>query len=416
VVVGAGPAGRCCALALARENVKTALVAPLDAAGGSPRDMRTAALFAGSVEFLRNLRVWDGCTAASAPILGIRVVDDLGGLLRSPEICFTAGDIGRATLGYNVPQQALVSAISTADEPNLTVFSGCSVVSAVPAEDSVLLTLSDGSQVVAQLAVAADGRRSIVRSAAGIEVDIWQYPQVAIACSFEHDRPHGGFSTELHRPTGPCTTVPLSGNASSLVWVESPAEAERLKGLGPSEFAAALERVLKGLLGGIRSVGPLGAFPLSALRAKPLALNRVALVGEAGHVIPPIGAQGLNLGLRDGATLAELVADAVSTGADPGGPRVLQAYDRGRSADVGTRVLGVDALNRSLLSSITPVHLLRGIGLHALKSVGPLRKALIREGLEPSGVTSRWLRPAASAAAPARHLEVPAYADPFAGA
>ena len=403
-VIGGGPAGLAAALALARSGVDTVLVASpprgflvgaLDAHPASaPPDTRTAALFAGSVQFLVNLGVWADVAPRSAAITAIRIVDDTGGLLRAPETSFTASDAGRETFGINVPNQALTAALwaAVAAEPRITLYSGAMLEQLTPGSEAARLRLTDGREIAARLVVAADGRNSICRTAAGIETRTWDYEQCAIACTFDHSRPHHDISTELHRPAGPLTTVPMPGRQSSLVWVERPDEAKRLKALPEDDFRSELEGRLQGLLGAIGNIGPRSLFPLSGLTAKPFGQRRVALVGEAGHVIPPIGAQGLNLGLRDAATIADGAAMAVREGRDPGSDDVLAAYSAARMADVTSRVWTVDVLNRSLLSGFVPVQLARGAGLTALKMLGPLRRALVREGLQPSGAIPHLMR------------------------
>ncbi len=393
VVVGGGPAGLAAALALARSGVETALVASPPAAGAPP-DTRTAALFAGSIRLLVNIGLWDAVAGHAAPIAAIRLVDDTGGLLRAPETSFTARDAGLEAFGYNVPNQALVDALWEAvrAEPGLRLVAGSLLVEIKADAERARLTLGDGRQLAARLVVAADGRKSLCRAAAGIATRSWSYDQAALTCTFAHSRPHHAVSTELHRNAGPLTTVPMPGRASSLVRVERPAAAERLKSLPEAAFRDELERRLQGLLGSIGEIGPRAAFPLSGLTAEPFAQSRVALVGEAGHVIPPIGAQGLNLGLRDAATIAEIAAAAVARGDDPGGPQALDAYARARRIDVTSRVWTVDVLNRSLISGLLPVHMVRGAGIAALNLLGPLRRAVVREGLEPSGPVPALMR------------------------
>lgn len=406
-VVGGGPAGLAAALALARSGVETALIASPPRPGAAP-DTRTAALFAGSVQFLINIGAWNGVAPQSAPIKAIRILDDTGGALRAPETSFTARDAGRETFGINVPNQALVVALWAAitAEARITVFGPALAERVIlnsttgdetaDNEEAAEIMLADGRSIRARLVVAADGRRSMCRDEAGIETTAWRYEQSAIACTFTHSRAHHDISTELHRAAGPLTTVPMPGRQSSLVWVERPDEAERLRALDEAAFRAVLEERLQGLLGSIGSIGPRSHFPLSGLTAKPFGRSRVALVGEAGHVIPPIGAQGLNLGLRDAATIAEGAADAVRAGRDPGGSDVLAAYSTARMADVTSRVWTVDILNRSLLSAFVPLQLARGAGLTALKMLGPLRRALVREGLQPTGAVPALMREAAS--------------------
>lgn len=394
VVVGGGPAGLVAAVALARLGFATALVTRESASGGRP-DNRTAALFTGSITLLRNLGVWDGIAAVSAPIAAIRILDDTGALLKAPEVEFSAAEIGLDAFGFNVPNSPLVDALLEVARRLPIAVIEAAVSEVAIANDSVGLALDTGQRLSARLVVGADGRKSLCRQAAGIATDTWSYDQAAVTTSFTHQRPHRGVSTEFHRPAGPFTTVPLPGNASSLVWVERPEVAKRLSGLDTVAFRDTLEQRLQGLLGPIGEVAPRAMFPLSGLTARGFAQSRVALVGEAGHVVPPIGAQGLNLGLRDAAWLADSLADGRAKGRDCGDPVTLARYTAARRLDVAARIWTIDILNRSLLSSLLPVHLARGLGLHALKALTPLRQLVVREGLAPSGATPRLMQPGA---------------------
>jgi 2-octaprenyl-6-methoxyphenol hydroxylase len=394
-VVGGGPAGFAAALGMGRLGLGVALVAPSPPADAGA-DHRTAALFTGSIELLRNLDAWPWCAGGSEPITAIRLIDDTHALLRAPEVLFTAPEIGLSAFGYNVPNAALVAALrqaALAPSSSVDLVQDARVAKLEIGAGGVRLALEDGSLLEAGFVVGADGRHSPSRQAARIATRTWAYPQSALVCSFAHERPHHGISTEFHRRNGPLTTVPMSGRASSLVWVEQPAEAERLARLDDGSFQAVLERQLQGLLGSIGAVGARGIFPLAGLAAERFAAERVALVGEAAHVLPPIGAQGLNLGLRDGAVLVDCLADALAEGRDPGRPETLAAYSRARHVDVTSRLYAVDLLNRSLLSDVLPVHLARGLGLHALKALGPLRRLVMREGLAPSRATPTLMQP-----------------------
>jgi 2-octaprenyl-6-methoxyphenol hydroxylase len=253
---------------------------------------------------------------------------------------------------------------------------------------------------MAQLVVAADGRNSIAPAAAGIAVRTWTYPQSAIVTSFGHTRPHNAIVNELHRRVGPLTTVPLPGLRSSLVWAEEPQEAQRVTSLDSSAFADLLEDRLQGVLGRISEVGPRALFPLSGSTAERMAARRIALVGEAAHVIPPIGAQGLNLGMRDAAGLAECAADAHASGQDVGGSEMLAAYQRVRGADVAARTAAIDLLNRSLLTDFLPLDILRGTAAHILANSNTLRRLLMQGGLGAAGLLPRLMRPNAPAASP----------------
>jgi 2-octaprenyl-6-methoxyphenol hydroxylase len=252
--------------------------------------------------------------------------------------------------------------------------------------------LDDGTELSAALVVAADGRNSVCRAAAGIDVETWDYPQIAIAAQFSHSRDHRGISSEFHRPAGPCTVVPMPGRRSSLAWVERPAIAQRLGALDEAAFVAALEARLHGVLGSISQVGPRRLFPLAGLKAAALGRNRVVLVGEAGHTLPPIGAQGLNLGFRDIATLADLVAAARAAEEDIGGDKLLARYTAARGSDVAWRTTAVDLINRSLLAEILPADLARGLGLHLVAGIGALKRQVMRAGFEPAGDLPRLMR------------------------
>ncbi len=391
VVVGTGPTGLAAALALARFGARVTLVGP------EPRssDPRTAALFAGSINLLKHLGVWEGVATSSAPIRAIRIVDAMGGLLRAPEALFAAGDAEGETaaegvLGFNVPNGPLAGVLAAAAEgcPAIDWSHRVEVTGLALGASGAALTLADGTRLTAGLVVAADGRHSVCRTGAGVTVRRWHHDQAALVSNFTHSRAHGDVSTELHRPAGPLTVVPLPGRASSLVWVDRPDVVARLAEADAGIFQAELERHLGGLLGVVREVGARHGFALSGLTAARFGANRVALVGEAGHVFPPIGAQGLNLGLRDAAVLADVAGPALAAGGDRdgGSDDVLAAYDAARQGDVATRTAGVTALGLSLTSGLLPVALGRGLGLHVLTRLPGLRRRLIAEGLMPGNV------------------------------
>jgi 2-octaprenyl-6-methoxyphenol hydroxylase len=378
-VVGGGPAGLTAAIALAAAGVETALIAP-----APPADNRTTALLSGSVAALDTLGVWPLCHAESAPLTAIRLIDDTSRLVRAPEVTFEAAEIGLAAFGHNIENRHLIAALDRrAAALNLR-----RVVAAVtdiaPHEDTVTLTLDGGATLTASLVVGADGRKSRCRAAAGITTERRDYPQAALTLNLAHTRPHRGISTEFHTESGPFTLVPLPGLRSSLVCVVAPADAEHLRALEPDALAAEIERRSHSILGKVTVAEGRGVFPLGIETARSFARDRIALIGEAAHVIPPIGAQGLNLGLRDAATIGELVVEARRDGRDVGAPELLVRYDRMRRADVATRALAVDTLNRSLLSDFLPVQGVRGFGLYLLDRIAPLRRAVMREGVEPA--------------------------------
>ncbi len=395
LIAGGGPAGLLSALALVQAGIQTVLVTPEPPPPGRGPEARTAALFMSSLALLEHVGIWHECLAWSAPLLAIRMIDDRGGLLRAPEVVFHATEAGQPFFGYNVPNSVLAAALRgvlRTVPSGLTWIEGQSVTVVTPSEGCVRVGLSDGQEIEAVLAVGADGRMSVCRAGAQISVREHSYDQVAVTANFSHQRSHQGISTELHGPAGPCTTVPLPGRTSSLVWIERPAIARRLAAMDDISFASALETRLQGVLGAISHPTPRAMFPLSWMQASRYAARRVALIGEAAHVMPPIGAQGLNLGLRDVGWLLECVEDAQAKGGDIGGDDVLDRYNAARSADIGLRMGAVDALNRSLLSDLLPVHLARGFGLHLVASFKPLRQRLMANGLQPSGALPRTMQ------------------------
>lgn len=388
IVIGAGPAGLATGLAFAHCGLNCAVAGPVS----DPYDGRTAALFEGSISFLKRIGGWDAIKDQSEPLKAIRLIDATGALLRAPEVTFWAREIGRDAFGYNVPTGGLSAALERAAEGRLARIITTGVKSISPSHETVEIETAEGRKASARLLAGADGRGSPARKAAGIETASWPYPQAAVCCTFAHTRDHQGVSTELHRRTGPLTVVPMPGRGSSIVWVDTPEEARRLAEASEAEFVGELQCHLQGLLGSLNGLSPRRVFQLGGQTAKVLGKNRIALIGEAGHIIPPIGAQGLNLSLRDAATLAELASDAIQASKDPGAESVLTAYDSLRRRDVTARVWSIDLMNRSLLSTFLPVHLARGAGLVALKAFAPLRHLVMREGMTPSYATPRLMQ------------------------
>jgi 2-octaprenyl-6-methoxyphenol hydroxylase len=387
-VVGGGPAGLTAAIALAAAGVETALISE-----SAPVDHRTTALMSGSVAALEALGVWPRCRERAAALEVMRIVDDRPSLLRAPEVAFEASEIGLAAFGYNIENRHLLAAFEqrACELPSLKRVPAAAET--ISFEDEIAcIRLAGGGDIRARLVVGADGRNSLCRTAAGIAVESTTYPQTALTLNLRHTRPHRNASTEFHTAVGPFTLVPLARERSSLVWVTTPERAEALMAMEDAALADEVERQSHSILGKITVESGRGSFPLAMQRAQQFAANRVALIGEAAHVIPPIGAQGLNLGLRDAATIAEIVIEARRYGGDVGAPDVLARYDAARRADVGTRALAVDLLNRSLLADFLPLHGLRWLGLYALDRLGPLRRAVMREGVAPRGSEPRLMR------------------------
>jgi 2-octaprenyl-6-methoxyphenol hydroxylase len=384
-VIGAGPAGLVSAIALAA-GVDTLLVAP-----PAQADHRTTALLAGSVTALDTLGVWQSCARQAAPLKKLRVVDDTRRLFRAPEVLFTAAEIDNEAFGYNIENRHLVAALQRRAAA-LNLKSIAAPALAIENEASaVVIRHADGTARV-QLAIGADGARSICRTAAGIATRRRAYPQAALTLNLTHARTHDDTSTEFHTEEGPFTLVPLPGRRSSLVCVVAPTHCAELAAMNDAALSAEIERRAHSLLGRVTVEAGRGIFPLAVETADSLARNRIVLVGEAAHVVPPIGAQGLNLGIRDAAAIAEIVADAHQRGVDVGAAEVLTRYDTERRADIVTRTLAVDLLNRSLLSEFVPAHGARGLSLYLIDRIGPLRRAMMREGITPVASQPKLMR------------------------
>jgi 2-octaprenyl-6-methoxyphenol hydroxylase len=374
--VGAGPAGLACALLLAARGVPTALIGP----PASDKDSRTTALLHNSVAMLEEAGVWHLARPCAAPLRVMRIVDATSRLIRARPLSFEAAEIGLEAFGWNIMNGDLVRVMeeAAAATPLIERHAG-TVDRFVSGDNDITLGLSDGHERRVRLVVAADGRASACRTAAHIPVREWRYGQVAMALNLGHERPHHDISTEFHTEAGPFTLVPLPGARSSLVWAMRPAEADRHAALTDGELAEEIERRCQSLLGRMTIEGRRSLWPMAGLTATRFADRRVALIGEAAHVFPPIGAQGFNLTMRDCAALADLLPGA----SDPGAPAILRAYAERRRADVAGRTMSVDLLNRSLLSDLLPVQLGRSLGLYAMERSAPLRRLVMRQGLSP---------------------------------
>jgi 2-octaprenyl-6-methoxyphenol hydroxylase len=381
VVIGGGPAGLAAAIALAQTGAHTALIAR----HAPYADNRTTALLGGSVDFLQQLNVWPRCSDKAAPLQAMRLVDDTGRLIRAPEVRFSSDEIGLDAFGYNIENRLLIAALEerAAEIAGLRRFDD-EAEAINPNDADVAIRTGGGVSLSARLVAGADGRQSLCREAAGIEVRRRELKQAALTFNVSHSRPHRNISTEFHTTQGPCVFVPLPGERSSVVWVAAPKEAERLLALSDDELSAAAEARSHSILGRIRVEPGRHLFPLAIEQPSQFAKARIVLVGEAAHVVPPIGAQGLNMGLRDAADLADIVRDAMAAGEDPGSPEVLKRYGKARRADVLSRTFVIDIANRSLLSDFLPMQSLRAAGLHLIGSIGPLRRLAMREGLAPS--------------------------------
>ena len=340
-----------------------------------------------AINFLDKLGVAERIRLNAAPLRMMRIVDGTRRLIRSPVVTFRAAEIGEQAFGLNIPNAVLNDALERVVTEEPSVEWRKSLVSHWDiGRSEITALLEDGSVATGALAVAADGRTSAAREAAGIKTGTHSYDQAALVLTFSHVRDHAETSTEFHTETGPFTQVPLPGNRSSLVWVVKPGAAAELSALDDAELSRRIEDRMQSMLGRVTVEPGRQVYPLAAGLPARFAQTRVALVGEAAHVFPPIGAQGLNLGIRD---IQDLIDIASENRLDPGSKTALSAYDRRRRPDIFARTGAVNLLNISLLSNVIPAQLLRSAGLGVLGSFAPLRALFMREGLRPgSGLRS----------------------------
>lgn len=385
IISGGGPAGMMAALALFEQGHKVTLIGPAT----DPNDRRTTALMMPAIDFLRSLHIWDSIEPQAAALKSMRIIDGTSRLIRSPTVTFHASEIDEPAFGYNIPNavlnEKLSDAVAQIDHIE-RVYDMAETYS--PQAEMVEITTSSGDIFKSRLLVAGDGRNSKARDAAGIKTKRWSYPQTAVVFCFSHQKEHNHTSTEFHTEDGPFTQVPLQGNRSSLVWVTKPSLAKKLLTLDKETLARLVCEKMQYMLGEITIDTEPQAWPLSGLVPHHFAAKRTILIGETAHVFPPIGAQGLNLGTRDVETLIRAIEyDRF----DPGSPKVIKAYDRSRRPDILARTGSVDALNRTLLSSMLPAQIVRNFGLEILRRVPPLRAFFVREGLRPGSGFAKCL-------------------------
>ncbi|WP_196258344.1 FAD-dependent monooxygenase [Pelagibacterium limicola] len=374
-VVGGGLAGKAAAVVAARSGFRTIHIAP-----SAPEDRRTSALMLPSVEFMRAANLIGDPHALGIPLSQIRIIDATDRLLRAPETLFDSAEFGDEAFGWNFANTALAESFERAAQllDNLETRTA-TLTNAVRDDAFWHLELSDGSLVSVSLLVGADGKGSSVRKLAGISAREQRFEQSALVCDLELERPLDGCSTEFHYPNGPFTLVPSGGNKANLVWIDKADVLEAVR-RDPEIFAAALAEKSKHVFGQPKPVTPSFIFPLSTLSVDVAARNGAVLVGEAAHAFPPIGAQGLNLGLRDVEALAANLA-AANPGSWGWADAVARAYAQSRAGDLTRTGAFVDSLFRSLLSDWLPAQALRAGSLWALKMIPALRKRAIAFGM-----------------------------------
>ncbi len=385
LIAGAGLAGLAAAIAFARAGFDVVCCGVDERTAGG----RTVALLDRSAAYLKSLGLWSSIEPDAAPLRTLRIIDDTGALFPARPVEFQCAEIGLNAFGWNVENDRAADALAThaAQTQGLERMRAQATGYGFSGEKA-FASLADGRLVAGSVIVGADGRNSPARHAAGLQVRSHRYPQSALTAVLAHRLPHRYASTEFHTRAGPFTLAPLPAkeaepHRSSLVWVMGDDEARRRSDLDEASLEREIEQQSRSMLGAVRLDGTRGLFPMVRQVIPEIVSERLALVGDAAHAFPPIGAQGLNLGLRDVDQLVALAARARAAGRDIGGEEVLHDYQSARRTDIFFRTAVVDGLNQALLTRFAPVDFARGAGLSALAAIGPLRRFIMREGVAP---------------------------------
>jgi 2-octaprenyl-6-methoxyphenol hydroxylase len=397
VIAGGGFAGLGLAVALKVELGSGFDVVVVDPVlGGAPsRDARASAIAAGARRFFDRLGVWEQVAGQSQPILDMVITDSkLDDPIRPSFLSF-GGDIEPGEpFGHMVENRLLLDALVARAQALGVELRGQGASVSRYREEGDLITaiLPSGDDITARLLAAADGGRSRLREQAGIAMHGWDYGQSGIVTTVEHELDHEGRAEEHFLPAGPFAILPLTGKRSSLVWTEKTTEADRIIGLDEAGFHAELEKRFGLKLGELRVAGPRAAFPLAMRIARNFVADRLALVGDAAHIIHPIAGQGLNLGIRDAAALAECVADAAGLGLDIGAPDVLERYQRWRRFDTVSMGIATDGLNRLFSNDHDAIRLVRDLGLGLVERFPAAKRFFIREATGLTGTVPRLMQ------------------------
>ena len=388
LISGGGVAGLTAACALGVAGFRVICVdptPPVTEGEAEGADLRTTAFLQPSIPVLEAAGLWSRLEPHAAPLQVMRIIDAGG---PEPEARLTrdfdAADISDAPFGWNLPnwllRREMVARI--AELPNVSFRPGTGFARMLTRESEALVTLTDGTQIAARLVVGADGRNSPVREALGIGAKTTRYGQKALAFAVTHDLPHGNVSTEVHRKGGPFTLVPLPDRdgkpASAVVWMETGPEIARLAALSVPDFEAEMTARSSGILGPLSLITRRSIWPIISQIAERMSGPRAVLMAESAHVVPPIGAQGLNMSLADLAALLDLTGRHRD---DPGQPAVTETFHRRRHLEVQGRVTGIDFLNRASMAETPLLRDLRARALGALYSARPVRQMLMRAGL-----------------------------------
>ena len=395
VVGGAGFAGLALAIALRQGLGDTFSVTVVDPglAHATSKDPRASAIAAAARRLFEAIEVWDAVAADAQPILDMVVTDSkLDDVVRPAFLTF-GGEVEEGEpFAHMVENRNLVDALVTKARKLGVDLRAGSVAGFDNIGNAINVALADGEIISARLLVGADGARSQIREHAGIASHGWNYDQSAIVTTVAHERDHNGRAEEHFLPAGPFAILPLTGKRCSIVWTETTREAERIIALPDDQFHAELEKRFGLQLGDITVAGSRRAFPLGLFTARQFIAERLALIGDAAHIIHPIAGQGLNMGLRDVAALAEAIADAARLGLDIGAPDVLKRYQRWRRFDTMTMGVATDGLNRLFSNHSDVLRLARDVGLGLVERMPALKRMFIREAAGFTGEVPKLLK------------------------
>ena len=404
VIGGGGMVGLALGIALAKGGLEVVVADPVPRADALAAcfDGRVSALAFASVRMFRRLAIWENLEKDAQPIDDILVTDARLGDAPSPfSLHFDHHELG-SPLGFIAENRHIRQALfaASAKLANLSVVAPAAVTGLEVDANGVTATLDRGQMIRARLAVAADGRTSQLRETMGIGVVSWSYPQWGIVATVHHSRPHNGVAYEHFLPSGPFAILPLTGNRSSLVWTERQDIAPGMMKLAQPDFDAEIARRFGAHLGEVRSEELRWSYPLRFHLARAYVRPRFALAGDAAHGIHPIAGQGLNLGLKDAAALADVVQQAALLGLDLGGLDVLMRYERWRRFDSFTSAMAMDGLNRLFSNDIAPLRLVRDLGMGIVDRIGPLRRFFMRQAGGDLGKLPRLMQPDESQSRP----------------
>ena len=383
LVAGGGIAGLSAAARLAADGQQVTIVDPAPAEP-TTADRRTTAFLQPAIATLQTAGVWDAMAGHGTALRVMRIVDAGGQVRQVRETAdFTAEPAGHEVFGWNVPNAPARTALldHLDGQANVDLRLGVRATDYLGRIDQALVKLSDGARLSARLVLAADGRNSTLRALANLPVRRWEYGQHALVFTVTHDAPHDNISTEIHRTGGPLTLVPMPDQdgkpASAVVWMTPSARALGLNDLSDADLAAELTAQTMGLFGPLTVAGPRAVWPIITQVATRLTAPRLALIAEAAHVMPPIGAQGLNTSVHDIETIAALIHGQP----DPGAPDLLDRYQSRILPRTLARIAGIDLLNRAARTEFQPLRDLRRAGLTALSRIPPLRALAVRAGM-----------------------------------